>query len=383
MKATFYMVIALLFLIYGLLNYYIGSRLWQLLFSHFSFISVVLYWTVFWSWSLSYLAGRVGERFLAAGISSRLEIVGAYWLAFMFYALMVLLIFDAVRGLDKWLHFLPKGLLSSPVTGAFMFVLIAGIVVYGAWNARHPEVRHYEVSIAKKAGDLKSLHAVMVSDIHLGTIMHETQLNKMVEMVNELKPDVILFSGDIIDENVERVIEQEMEGSFKRLKARYGVYAVLGNHEYIGGHAEEAVMYLEGAGVNVLRDRWLKVAGSFYVIGRDESSKARFTGEKRLDLQDLLKGVDNSLPLILLDHVPSQLQEAQAQGIDLQLSGHTHRGQLFPNQFITSKIFEDDWGLLRKGNYQIIVSSGFGTWGPPIRVGNKPEIVDITMRFAD
>lgn len=142
-------------------------------------------------------------------------------------------------------------------------------------------------------------------------------------------------------------------------------------------------MYLEGAGVNVLRDRWLKVAGSFYVIGRDESSKARFTGEKRLDLQDLLKGVDNSLPLILLDHVPSQLQEAQAQGIDLQLSGHTHRGQLFPNQFITSKIFEDDWGLLRKGNYQIIVSSGFGTWGPPIRVGNKPEIVDITMRFAD
>lgn len=382
MKASFYFVIAFFLFIYGFINYYIGSRLWQLLFSPIPHVPAAVYWIVFWGWSLSYLLGRVGEKFLPARASAKLEVVGAYWLAFMYYALLVLLLFDGVRAFNKLVHVLPQTWFVSPVAGALIFVLVAGTVVYGAWNARHPEVRRYEVNIAKKAGELKSLHVVAVSDIHLGTIMHEPQLKQMVEMINALKPDVILFAGDVIDENVERVLEKEMEASFRRLTAPYGVYAVMGNHEYIGGHAEEAAKYLEGAAIQVLRDRWLKVADSFYVIGRDESSKARFTGERRLDLQEVLKGVDKSLPLILLDHVPSGLEEPEAQGIDLQFSGHTHRGQLFPNQWITGRIFEQDWGYLRKGNFQIIVSSGFGTWGPPIRVGNKPEIVDVTIRLG-
>ncbi|WP_407313306.1 hypothetical protein [Desulfosporosinus sp. SB140] len=94
-----------------------------------------------------------------------------------------------------------------------------------------------------------------------------------------------------------------------------------------------------------------------------------------------MQGVDHSLPIILMDHQPSHLEEPVGQGVDLQLSGHTHAGQLFPIRLITSRIFEDDWGYLRKGNFQLIVSSGYGTWGPPIRVGNTPEIVDITMTF--
>ncbi|HBW35391.1 MAG TPA: metallophosphoesterase, partial [Desulfosporosinus sp.] len=109
----------------------------------------------------------------------------------------------------------------------------------------------------------------------------------------------------------------------------------------------------------------------------------RFSGAKRQDLETLMQGVNRSLPVLLMDHQPSQLAEPVEQGVDLQVSGHTHRGQMFPIQFITSRIFENDWGYLRKGDFQLIVSSGYGTWGPPVRIGNTPEIVDITIRFSE
>ena len=113
------------------------------------------------------------------------------------------------------------------------------------------------------------------------------------------------------------------------------------------------------------------------MIAQAPSSK-----EPRNDLKTLLEGVNCTLPIIVMDHQPSNLAEPVQQGVDLQLSGHTHAGQLFPIGLITSRIFKDDWGYLRKGNFQLIVSSGFGTWGPPIRLGNTPEIVDITLTFT-
>ena len=174
-----------------------------------------------------------------------------------------------------------------------------------------------------------------------------------------------------------------MSDNFRKLSAPYGVFAVLGNHEYIGGNAEEAINYLGEAGVKVLRDSAQEIAGSFYLLGRDDRSGARFNGVPRQDLKTLMQGVDRSLPNILMDHQPSQLEEPVEQGVDLQLSGHTHAGQLLPIRYITRRIFEDDWGLLRKGDFQIIVSSGYGTWGPPIRLGNTPEVVDIMIKFND
>ncbi len=239
------------------------------------------------------------------------------------------------------------------------------------------------LTIAKQAGPLKQLHVVMVSDIHLGTIVHNGNLTKMVNMVNELKPDLILFAGDVFDENIESSNKQQVSDTFRKLSAPYGVFAVLGNHEYIGGNAEEAINYLGEAGVKVFRDSSQKIADSFYIIGRDDRSGTRFNGVPRQDLKNILQGVDRSLPIILMDHQPSQLEEPAEQGVDLQLSGHTHNGQLFPIQYITRRIFEKDWGLLQKNDFHLIVSSGYGTWGPPIRVGNTPEVVDIVIKFNE
>ena len=384
MVNPFYILVgSVLFIIYGGLNYYIGLRGWQALFSYIPFIPPKLYWSAFGVVSLSYIVSRLMQKILSKGLYEGLNLLGAYWLAFMFYFLLVITALDLLRLLNRLLRLVPMNISHSlnPALGFLVFILVVGIVSYGAWNARHPRVNHYEVSIAKQAGSLKQLHVVMVSDIHLGTIIHNDYLTKMVDRVNQLKPDLVLLAGDVFDENVEAVNKQEMTASFSKLKAQYGTFAVLGNHEYIGGNAEEAIKYLNAAGVRVLRDSSQEIAGSFYLIGRDDRSSERVNRVKRKSLTILMQGIDHSLPIILMDHQPSQLDEPTEQGVDLQLSGHTHAGQLFPIRLITRRIFEDDWGYLRKGNFQLIVSSGYGTWGPPIRVGNTPEIVDITITF--
>lgn len=372
-------------LIFGGFNYYIGLRGWQSIFSFVPFLSPKAYWLAFWILSMSYIIARLGQKYLPKPLHEGLSVGGAVWMALMVYLFIFIVAIDLLRLLDRWLKFIPVGIKqnANPVLGIVVLILVLVIVSYGAWNARHPRVNHYDISIAKQAGSLKQLHVVMVSDIHLGTIIHNGYLTTMVDSINQLKPDLILFAGDILDENIEAYNKQELTDNFKRLNAPYGVYASLGNHEYMGGNAEDVIKYLNDAGVKVIKDSYQEIAGCFYLVGRDDLSSARFNGVKRQELKTLMQGIDQSQPIILMDHQPSQIEEAQEQGVDLQLSGHTHSGQMFPFQLVTQRIFEKDWGFLRKNNFQLIVSSGYGTWGPPIRVGNFPEIVDITLRFTE
>lgn len=387
MKLTFYVVIIAFFMVYILMNYYIGLRGWQYLGVHIPFLKRTVYWVIFWLIALSYLSGRVTAGFFPAAARYYLTVVGAYWLAAMFYLLQVLLILDLIRLLNRWLHFFPDAFWNIPRLGMWIGLatvcLITAILIYGAWNAQTPRTKYYNISIPKQAGDLGQLHIVMISDIHLGEIMHNGRLSKLVETVDALDPDIILLPGDVIDEDVGTFIKQDMDVTFRKLSPKYGIYASPGNHEYIGGQIDMAVHYLQQAGIRVLRDEYIKIAGSFYIVGRDETAHANFNGQKEpKSLSQTLKDIDKSLPLILLSHQPTKIEEAAENGIDLQLSGHTHRGQLFPINFITRAIFETDHGYLEKGEFKLLVSSGFGTWGPPIRIGNEPEIVDIVLNFV-
>jgi len=385
-SGIFIVIFGVFILIYCLVCYYIGLRGWHYLFRYIMPAGRAVYWALFGVTALSYFAARVGGGSLPFGLRYGLTVIGAYWLAAMFYLLQIIVALDLLRLLNKWLGFIPAAIqekiLTAPAIGGVVFLAVLGLVVFGSINAKSPRVQQYDLEIAKTAGVLEELHIVAVSDIHLGEINHNGSLVKMVEMINVLQPDIVLLPGDIIDEDVGPFIKQNMTETFRRLNPRYGLYAAPGNHEYIGGSIEEAVSLLEQAGIKVLRDEYIKVNDSFYIIGRDDSSHPRFTnGAAPKDLDRILEGADRSLPLILLNHQPKQLAEAEREGIDLQLSGHTHRGQMFPNNLITSRIFEIDWGYLKKGDFQLIVSSGYGTWGPPIRVGNRPEIVDIRIRF--
>jgi len=165
-----------------------------------------------------------------------------------------------------------------------------------------------------------------------------------------------------------------------RFKSTFGVYTVMGNHEYIGG-AEEAYAYLSNHGVTVLRDRVIKLENSLYLVGREDRSMQRFTGRPRKPLSELMAPVDKRSPVILMDHQPFHLEEGENNGADLQISGHTHHGQLWPNNTITNLVYELSWGYKKRGNTHVYVSSGYGSWGPPVRTGNRPEIVNIRLQF--
>jgi predicted MPP superfamily phosphohydrolase len=201
------------------------------------------------------------------------------------------------------------------------------------------------------------------------------------EKINNLNPDVILIAGDIIDEDLGPVIKYNVGEHLHRLKAKYGVFAVTGNHEYIGG-AEPAVEYLEKLGINVIRDKSIKIDNSFYVVGREDSSSARFEGKKRKELSEIMKDVDKAFPIIMMDHQPFNLKQARINGVDLQLSGHTHNGQLWPFNFIVDKVYELAWGYKVIGNTHYYVSCGVGGWGPPVRTGSRPEIINIKLNFV-
>ncbi|NOU97215.1 metallophosphoesterase [Paenibacillus sp. LMG 31456] len=381
MKPRFYFIIAIFLLVFTLINFYIGwhGQLWIQYVFHFN--PGPLYWFFFWSIVFSYVIGRLCSRFLPYGLSSFLKWIGAYWLAIMLFTFVMLPFAD----LTAWVMALlaVEKTVYIPFLGLVMILILLVLMIRGSWNARNPVIRQYEITIPKSAGGRKELRIAVASDLHLGTIVGNKQLQVLVEKMNELKPDLILLPGDIIDDDIKPFIRQDMGSIMKQLKSRLGIYAVLGNHEYIGGHINEFVSQMSAIGIEVLLDRSVLIENSFYVIGRKDKAVERFGSDGRMDLETLLTDVDKSLPMILMDHQPYGLDKAAAAGVDVMLSGHTHRGQMTPNHYITSRIFELDWGYLKKGDLHAIVSSGYGTWGPPIRIGSRSEIIELVVRFEE
>jgi uncharacterized protein len=385
MKYTIVLFIIVFFSLYGGLSYYIGLRGWQGIGSSIPMLNSKIYWTIFWIISISYILAQLLERYLPAVLSETFEIIGGYWMAAMFYLLLVIPLIDLIRVLNRRIQFLPSRFTqhenTALVISIFVLIFLTLLMIYGTWSGRSPKVTKYNIEIAKQTGGLDKLKVVMVSDIHLGSIIDNSRLTVMVDRINELGPDIVLIPGDILDSRLEPFTSQKMGENFKRLNTRYGVYACLGNHDGMGGKAEDAVKEFENAGMKILRDKAVLVNNNFYVIGRDDSSVYRGSEGKRKSLADILEGIDKSKPMLLMDHQPKELEITEKEAVDLQVSGHTHRGQFFPNNLITSKIFEIDYGYLKKGNLNTIVSSGFGTWGPPIRIGSRSEIVEISINF--
>lgn len=385
MRSSFLLFFSIFFTVYGLVNFYIGLHARHLLRTAGLAVGPWLFWPLFWLVALSYILSRFLNGRLPELLYHPLHMTGAYWLAIMLYLFLILLPVDLVRLANHFFRFLPggeAGLRLGLITGFLVILTVLGLVGFGAWNARRPVVTRYDITIDKPLGGIDELNIVLVSDIHLGTIVNGKMLTGLVKKVNELEPDLILLAGDILDEDLGAFVKRNMDAELGRLRAPLGVFAVPGNHEYIGGELAEFVEHMESAGITMLIDRAVKVADSFYVIGRDDLAGRRFTGKNRAPLADLVTDLDPGLPRILIDHQPYGLEEAEAAGIDLQVSGHTHRGQLWPSHLITGLIYELDYGYLRKGSTNYIVSSGYGTWGPPVRVGSRAELVLIRVSGA-
>lgn len=380
----FIVVFTLIIGIYSLLNYYI-IRNGLPLFGHSNTSRKIFIWTIVFL-AAAFIVGRFTERISVNLFSTTLIWIGSFWLAIMVYLVLQLALIDLVRGIDRLFHFLPDILTHDPVLtrkvlSAVVISITLLVVAIGHLNTWFPVVKKVDLTINKKAGHLKSLHIVAFSDVHLGTIIEKRHLKGIVQQVNELNPDIILIPGDIIDEDIAPVIHSNVGEYLTQLKAKYGVYGVTGNHEYIGG-VDKARSYLTDHNIQVLSDTALLIDNSFYIVGREDLTIRQFTNNRRKPLNQIMEEVDTRFPVVLLDHQPLGLQQAEQAGIDLQLSGHTHHGQLWPFQWITQAVFEVSSGLLKKGDTHVLVSSGIGGWGPPVRTNSRPEILDITLSFV-
>jgi predicted MPP superfamily phosphohydrolase len=257
---------------------------------------------------------------------------------------------------------------------------VIGLIIAGHINANRPRIRSLNLTIEKRASCLRALNVVVASDLHLGRNLSGRRLTNIIEMINGLEPDLVLLPGDTMDEDVDALSERDMAMALQKIRARYGVFGVTGNHEYYRG-LEETVDYLTQGNVTVLEDKRVKVADALYVIGRKDRT-SMYMGNPRKSLKELMEGLDHQYPFILMDHQPFNLEEAHQHSIDLQISGHTHHGQLFPFNLITKALYEISWGYLSKGGTQYYVSCGAGAWGPPVRLGSVPEIVRIKISFV-
>jgi predicted MPP superfamily phosphohydrolase len=367
--------------IYSLVNIYIfykGYRAVPCLQNH-----RLLYIITSFLLAVLFIVAKILESKHSSVITDILNIVGGFWLAFMLYGFMFFILSDIILlilripGIIKGENIL--------LFRKWSFIIIAStsslLIIGGFINAIIPVTREYNITINKSAGTVKNLRIAAVSDIHLGSIIRKRSLIKMSQMIKELKPDLILLLGDIVDGEIGPVLRGDLLQYFTYPKSIDGLYAITGNHEFIGG-AARTIPYIESKGIRVLKDEIVTLDGGIQLIGRIDRDSFRFYRKERMPLGELMKQVDSTKPVILLDHQPFHLDETAKYGIDLELSGHTHNGQLWPVNYITAMIYELSYGYLKKGNTNFIVSSGYGLWGPRVRSGSRSEVLLINIKFT-
>nr|WP_157335776.1 metallophosphoesterase [Paenibacillus lutrae] len=374
------MILILLFLLLYLgLNFYIGLHGILLLAYWQVGIPPVLYWTLFTLLALAYVLGRSP---LVPGAPGRfLKVIGSYYFAVFEFAVILIPLGDLSIWLMKTAGVSPD--VYIPAVSTAVLAVLVFLLAKGYWNAWTPIVRTYRIRVNKKAGDLGQMRVAVASDIHMGNIVGKRHLRRLVTRVNAMKPDLILLPGDLIDDDIEPYIRNGMSEVLEQLQSRLGIYAVLGNHEYYGGHVEEHVKQMERIGIRVLRDEVVPIGEMFYVAGRKDKTAETFEPAGRLAVDALLSDLDKNKPILLMDHQPYHFSKAAAAGADVLLCGHTHRGQFAPNHWITGRLFELDWGYLLKDNLHVVVSSGYGTWGPGIRIASRSEIIELVIDFVE
>ena len=380
--ASFLIFFGIALLIYFSLNFYIYSRGLQA-------FSLSPEWRrgyiiVFWAIVSCFVVGEILEHTRSSLVSEWIYRIGAFWLAFMLYFALTLVVFDFIRLLDYFFHFLPE------MSQTFRFRLglatigfVSLVVLAGHLNALNTRIREISLTIPKKVSGIQNMKIVMASDIHLGALIGENREAKLVRIINSQNPDLVLLCGDLVDGDIAPVLRKNLGKHLQEINSLMGVYAIPGNHEYIGG-ISKTLPYLRSVNIKLLRDSILVLPNGVQIVGRDDRDNRQMGEEnRRRTLKELMTGLDKSFPVIVMNHQPFNLDEAVIENVDLHLSGHTHHGQLWPLNYITKAVFELSWGYLKKGETNFYVSSGFGSWGPPVRLGNTPEVVVFNLTFKD
>ena len=319
----------------------------------------VLYWFAACGMFVSFGLRNVA---LPEFLHRTLHVVGTSWLLFTLYMVVALLVADLAHWIWPSFH---HGVWYA--LGITLAVLVAGYI-----NYRNPRVEHITIETEKPI-EGGSLRLVAVSDVHLGRGTTRSDLARYVSIINSENPDMVVIVGDLIDNSILPVKKADMCCEFERVEARYGIYMSAGNHEYISG-IEECRNYLNTTPIQLLSDSVVSPLNGVEIVCRDDRQNLR-----RQSLDSLLAGSDKGCFRIVLDHQPNAIAESQKNSIDLHISGHTHRGQVFPLNILTDHLFEQSHGYRKWGDTHAYVMTGLSLWGPPFRIGTHSEmlVVDI------
>ena len=334
--------------------------------------------------------------FLPIGPARRImKLISNYWLGILLYLILAVLMADAICFL---LFLITKRRLKcrTAAAGGICAMVVLVLSAWGAYNARIIQVTPYEITVNKDGGRLENLNVVLAADLHLGYNIGTAHMMQMVDKINEQNADIVVFAGDIFDNEYEALDDpEELIAVLQKIQSKHGVYACYGNHDVeekilagftFGGNKkkESSIQmdeFLERAGIHLLQDEAVLIDDSFYLYGRPDAQRPGRGINMRKTAAELMGELDTEKPVIVIDHEPKELQELADAGVDIDLCGHTHDGQMFPANLITALMWENSYGYLKKDHMHTIVTSGVGLFGPNMRVGTIAEICPITVHF--
>lgn len=390
--APLYILVHLLLLHWFLKwNRYIHSvfahKAWRIGFS-------IIYLTITLSPGIGFLLGT--------GKTARFfKLLGNYCFGISFYAVLIGLAAVLIRFL---LHFnkkidkkLKQSRKASVLSGIVCLAVLAVVCGYGMMNARHIRTTVYDITVDKTVASMESLNVVLVADLHMGYNIGPKHIAQMVEKINRQDPDVVVIAGDIFDNEYEALDQPDKLAEILRgIQSRYGVYAAYGNHDIqekiLAGftfHSSGEKMsdpkmdeFLKEADITLLRDEYVMINDEIYLYGRPDKERPGRGIIERKSAGEITETMDLTKPILVVDHEPSGLDDMARAKVDVDFSGHTHDGQMFPGTILTNLMWENPTGYLKKDQMHSIVTSGVGIYGPYMRVGTQAEICKVTINFS-
>ena len=366
-------------LILAAINIYVARGLYRWLALVIPGVNLKAFITIYALLAVSMIAGFLP---LPSAVNAVVGRISAYWMGTFIYLLICFLAADIVVLLGRIVRIIP-----GPVPPDVLFFkglaalfIALGVACYGFFNANQIRFTSYEMDLQGKS-PRDGLKIALISDLHLGSLNAERNLVAIVEKVNGMEADIVCIAGDIFNDDVNTLSSPEnVMGLFKSIKSAYGVYACMGNHD--GGRKFDSVSgFLAGSGVRLLNDEYETIGENLIIVGRiDRSPIGGLAEMTRRDISDVLPPQDAGKTVIVMDHNPARIDE-YGKETDLIVAGHTHNGQLFPMNLITNAMYAVQYGHYKKDadSPHVIVTSGAGTWGPPLRVGSNNEVVCITL----
>ena len=389
--------------LYLLVNYYLFRRIlkWFHVTSDY-FKNKVFKYVLLSIYFLFAISPLIGFLLPKSNLERLLVCTGSYWLGCMLYIFLTICVADIIRiVLKKSKKYDTSRLFTAKAyfyNGLVCIAIIVFICTYGVVNARIVHTTKYDVLINKKVENINDMKVVLVADLHIGYNIGAAQIKRMVDNINAENPDIVVMAGDIFDNSYDAIREPErIKELFKSINSKYGIYAVYGNHDI---YEKTLVGFtfkqhdkkmsdtrmdelLKDSNIMLLRDDYVLVDNAFYLIGRADATRPGRDIDVRKSPDELTKDLDKTKPIFVIDHQPRQLEELSDVGVDLDLSGHTHDGQMFPGNVTVGLMWKNPYGKKKYGNMNSVVTSGVGLYGPNMRVGTIAEITSINVKFSE